>query len=235
MLRLFFTTALLTLSGLQARACELALVLAVDVSGSVSADEYRIQMQGLAAALRDGVVSEALVEADARVMLVQWTGDSRQEVSLPWYRIGSFAAADAFARSVEVAPRAWRHFSTAIGEALAVSLTQFTDVPDCRRRVIDVSGDGRSNEGRLPSTMKPALSAAKVTVNALVIEGAEGDLTGYFWENVIWGDGAFAVTANGFNDYPARIREKLLREVAEAMARAPLDPEATQRAGFNPR
>ncbi|WP_342774985.1 DUF1194 domain-containing protein [Litoreibacter halocynthiae] len=37
-----------------AQACELALVLAVDVSGSVDPGEYRLQMEGLGAALGDG-------------------------------------------------------------------------------------------------------------------------------------------------------------------------------------
>ena len=57
-----------------ALACDLALALAVDVSGSVDSTEYRIQMDGLAAGLRDPIVSEALVRGQARVMLVQWTG-----------------------------------------------------------------------------------------------------------------------------------------------------------------
>jgi len=50
-------------------------------------------------------------------------------------------------------------------------------------------------------------------VNALVIDGAEPDLTGDFVENVITGPGAFMVTANGFADYPRRMRQKLLREL----------------------
>ncbi len=44
-------------------ACDLALLLAVDVSGSVDPQEYRIQMDGLAAGLRDWQVRTALVEA----------------------------------------------------------------------------------------------------------------------------------------------------------------------------
>ncbi|MEO0864759.1 MAG: DUF1194 domain-containing protein, partial [Pseudomonadota bacterium] len=52
----------------------LALLLAVDVSGSVDKQEYRTQMDGLAAALRDGIVADALVAQRAQVALVQWTG-----------------------------------------------------------------------------------------------------------------------------------------------------------------
>ena len=43
----------ISLAATASRACDLALVLAVDVSGSVDSREYDIQMQGLAAALRE--------------------------------------------------------------------------------------------------------------------------------------------------------------------------------------
>lgn len=206
--------ALVFALGLPARAlaCKLALALAVDISGSVDPEEYNIQMQGLANALRDGVVAEALVRADAVVMLVQWTGSSRQQLTVPWTQVRSFADLEALARRIETAPRAWRNFSTAIGDALVFTLDQFADAPDCIRKVIDVSGDGPSNEGAAPLSVHPALRQAGVTVNALAIEESETDLTAYFWENLIVGEGAFVVTANRFEDYPDRIRMKLIRE-----------------------
>ncbi|MEO0938173.1 MAG: DUF1194 domain-containing protein [Pseudomonadota bacterium] len=209
---------LLSCLPLPVSACELALLLAVDVSGSVDADEYRVQMDGLAAALRDGVVSQALVEQNASVALMQWTGSSRQRVTIPWTAMTSFADTDAFAARVEGDPRVWRHYSTAIGEALALGRTSFADVPQCKRRVIDVSGDGVSNEGGAPAVQKPALRAAGITVNALAIETDETDLTAYFFENLITGEGAFVVTANGFEDYPAQIRRKLLREITRQVS-----------------
>jgi Ca-activated chloride channel family protein len=199
-------------------ACEIALVLAVDVSGSVDAKEYDLQMRGLALALRDGAVSEALVSSRAQVALVQWTGSSRQQVALPWREIRSFADTEALAVAVTEAPRAWRHFSTAIGEALRASAKLFDQVPQCARHVIDLSGDGYSNEGPNPASIKPALVAQGITVNALAIEGAVDDLTAYFFENVIVGHGAFVATAKGYPDYPDRIRQKLLRELVEQTA-----------------
>ena len=149
-------------------ACELALVLAVDVSGSVDPDEYATQMQGLAAGLRDGAVSDAVVRSKAAIALVQWTGASRQETSLDWTRIETHADVEALAQAITRIPRGWRNFSTAIGEALKFALPMFDAVPDCDRRVIDVSGDGVSNEGAEPLSVHPALREAGVTVNALV-------------------------------------------------------------------
>jgi Ca-activated chloride channel family protein len=215
---LFVPVVCCAMSVSSAWACDLALVLAVDVSGSVDHNEYRIQMDGLAEALGDGIVVQALVDAQAWVTLVQWTGSSRQQVSIEWTQMTDFTAVDAFARQVAADPREWRNFSTAIGEALQFSLNTLNTVPDCRRRVIDVSGDGVSNEGIEPRDVHRALRGAGVTVNALVIETGEDDLTSYFWENVITGEGAFVMTANGFQDYPARIRRKLQRETVRQIS-----------------
>lgn len=206
--------------GQSAAACDLALALAVDVSGSVDTREYRIQMDGLAHALRDPIISEALVRANARLMLVQWTGSSRQQVTVPWTVIDSFEAIDAFADAVANDKRVWRNFSTAIGEALLVTMEAFDAVPGCARHLIDVSGDGISNEGVEPASLRRDLKARNITVNAIAIEESEPDLTAYFFENVIMGNGAFVVTASGFRDYPERIRKKLLREVTEQTASA---------------
>ncbi|MGV6805174.1 MAG: DUF1194 domain-containing protein [Ruegeria sp.] len=204
-----------------ASACDLALALAVDVSGSVDTSEYRIQMDGLAAGLRDPVVSEALVRAQAQLMLVQWTGTSRQQITIPWTRIDGFQALDDFAEKVAADPRVWRNFSTAIGEALETTLNSFEDVKECKRHLIDISGDGVSNEGVEPTEVHELLRRQGITVNAIAIEESDPDLTAYFFENVIVGEGAFVVSAAGFDDYPERIRKKLLREVTQQTASFP--------------
>lgn len=200
------------------QACDLALVLAVDVSGSVDQREYRLQMEGLGAALADSAVTEALVAAQAQVMLLQWTGSSRQHVAVPWTHVTDFEVADALASRVIDAPRAWRSFSTAIGEAVGRALVQFDDVPLCKRRVIDVSGDGISNEGVPPKEMKAAALLRDVTINGLAIAASEVGLVEYYRANLIVGAGSFAMEALDFEDYPKRIRQKLLREITKQVA-----------------
>lgn len=201
-----------------AQACDLALVLAVDVSGSVDNREYNIQMDGLAAALGDGIVQDALIEAQARVTLVQWTGASRQRQTIDWTAITRRADINAFAARVAEDPRIWRNYSTAIGEALAVSAGLFEQVPECRRRVIDVSGDGVSNEGAPPAELARAMARRGITINAVAIETDAEDLTGYFYENVIIGEGAFVMTADGFEAYPEKIKRKLQRETTRQLS-----------------
>lgn len=212
----------LVLSAQPVLSCDLALVLAVDVSGSVDPTEYRIQMDGLAVALRDGIVAEALLGQQAMVTLIQWTGSSRQRQTVPWTAMTSFEAIDALADVIEADKRIWRNYSTAIGEALDVSRRAFDAVPHCARKVIDVSGDGPSNEGTEPRDQHPTLRRAGIIVNALAIETDDEDLTAYFFENLITGEGAFVETAWGFEDYPAAILRKLQRETTKASAEAPL-------------
>jgi len=201
-----------------ASACDLALALAVDVSGSVDMQEFDIQMDGLALALRDPVISESLVRGRAQLKLVQWTGASRQQATIPWTQVESFEALDRFADRVAADQRIWRNYSTAIGEALTFTMADFAEVADCTRLLIDVSGDGPSNEGLDPKEVQAELRRRNITVNAIAIEESEADLTAYFFENVIVGEGAFVVTAAGFDEYPARIRKKLLREVTHQTA-----------------
>lgn len=209
---------------LRAVACGLALVLAVDVSGSVDEEEYGIQMEGLAAALRDGIIVDALIDQEAQVSVVQWSGSSRQEQTIPWTSIASVNDINGLADRIAADPRKWRNYSTAIGEALALSVKSFEQVAWCKRKVIDVSGDGLSNEGQPPEQMRIILRDAGIVVNALAIETDDADLTAYFYENLIHGEGAFVITANGFSDYPEQIRRKLQRETTKQLSRLDVAP-----------
>lgn len=200
------------------QACGIALALAVDVSGSVTSDEYRVQIDGLAAALRDTVVAEALLAENARVMLVQWTGSNRQVVSVPWHKMDTAADVDTFADKVAKVPRAWKKYSTAIGDVLIFTANQFDTVSGCTRKVIDVSGDGYSNEGVPPEDVRAGLVQAGFVINGLAIEGSADALTAYYRDHVIAGDNAFVMTANSFDAYPVRIRQKLLREIGKLVA-----------------
>lgn len=201
-----------------ARACELALLFALDVSGSVDSHEYALQRDGLAAALADPVIAEALAGHRAQVSVMQWTGSNRQAVTVPWRSIETAEDAIAVAAEVAADPRLWVEYSTAVGEALDLAAGAFEGGPDCRRRVIDISGDGRSNEGKSPLAVRPRLVEMGITVNALVIHSAEPFLVEWFEREVLTGPGAFAMEAEGYRDYPRAIRAKLEREAVRQLA-----------------
>ena len=61
----------------------------------------------------------------------------------------------------------------------------------CRRRVIDVSGDGPNNEGSPVNNVRAQLIYEQVTINGLVVLGDEPSLGKYYRQNVIGGNGAF--------------------------------------------
>ena len=204
-----------------AAACSVALAFAVDVSGSVSPAAYAVQMRGLATALRAPAIASELARGEAALTLTQWTGRRFQHVSVPWTPIASEADVAAFARAVEAAPRAWSGANTALGDALAFTGATFAEAPACDRRIIDVSGNGRANEGTAPRSLRAGFDAAGLTVNAIVLdEGGELGLARYFADEVVAGPGAFVVQVAAPEEYPEQMRRKLLRELAVQMVHA---------------
>ena len=93
---------------LPARACDTALLLAIDVSGSIDAADYRLQAEGLAAALADPAVTEALVEGQVALAVLQWSGAGQQELSLSWQRMLAPADVARFANRAAAMPPAPR-------------------------------------------------------------------------------------------------------------------------------
>ena len=202
-------------------ACDVALVLAIDVSGSVDAKEYLLQAEGLSAALGDPVVSEALVNARALVSLIQWSGTRRQEVSVPWRATDTHDDVASLRAKIEATPRAFRNYSTGIGEALNIAIELHETAPrTCHRKVIDVSGDGPSNEGTPPHAFHARLDAAQIIVNGLAIEASEDGIAEYYRNHVAHGPGSFVEVATDYTDFPRAIRKKLLRELADRLASA---------------
>lgn len=228
MTRLFAAAicALSLASATGARACELALVLAIDISGSVDSQEYRIQMDGLAAALNDPTVQDALIDAKAQIAVLHWTGASRQVLISNWRQMLTRADVETIGQVVGDAPREYRHFSTAIGDALIVAADLLGAVGGaCERQVIDVSGDGPSNEGSDVTVIRDSLVRGGVQINGLAIETTDDTLTDYYRTHVIGGPGAFVLTAKTFEDYPRAIRRKLLREITKPVVEAPRTPD----------
>jgi Ca-activated chloride channel family protein len=213
----------MTICAVPARAaeCGLELVLAMDVSRSVIDSEFDLQVGGLARAFRDLEVIEAIswIQGGVMATVTQWSGPESQIQPVPWQHLTDAATAAAFATAIERQQRAFFASYTAIGEALihANSLSAANPLR-CKRRVIDVAGDGASNRGRPVRPMAEALAANGVTVNGLVILGSWPDPADYYLRNVVRGEGAFLETAESFADYADAIKRKLLREIIPQVA-----------------
>jgi Ca-activated chloride channel homolog len=197
-----------------AAACETALLLSIDVSGSIDAADYRLQTEGLASALSDPEVTEALVRGQVALAVVQWSGPSEQALVLPWQRMLADPDVTRFAARAAEVPRAFRGSDTAVGESLRFATAQFAAVTDCRRMVIDISGDGQENAGFTDAKARSEAIDAGIMINAIAIEepGPAAPITSYYRRWIIT-PGGFVVTARGLQDYAETLRLKLLREL----------------------
>ncbi len=208
-------------------ACRQALALGLDVSGSVDAREYRLQLDGLAAALTDPEVRATLLAmpaAPVALAVYEWSGPDHQALILDWTPIDGPVALRRVAERLRGWQRAAAPETTALGQALLFGGALLARAPGCWARTLDISGDGRNNTGPRPRATRGAAVLAGVTVNALVI-GADtgnpqdrrqaeiGALVSYFRAEVLRGPGAFLETALGFEAYPRAMKRKLLREL----------------------
>jgi len=202
-----------------AAACQTALLLAVDESGSVDPAEYHLQTTGLADALETPDITAALVQGQVALMLMHWSGVGHQRITIDWARMTSPADVAAFAAAARALQRPHDYSDTAIGDAILFSLNQFPRVDDCRQHVIDISGDGRENASRSLPDARSRAEAEGVTVNGIAIEINETsqDLSQYYRQRVIT-RGGFVETAQGTADYPRAIEEKLLRELTKPVS-----------------
>lgn len=211
--------------GLAAAPCRLALTLAIDVSQSVDAREYRLQLDGLAAALGDGEVQAALFAGGAPVTLsvFEWSGPGYQRLLVPWTEMTdaiALAGVQARLRATERRDDVTDQ-STAIGNALLYGAGLLAQRAECWSHVIDVSGDGRANAG---IALDEVALPARLIVNGLAIGSDDpatgdrrllhvGEMSAYYGSEVIRGPGAFVETALGFEDFGNAMRRKLLREL----------------------
>jgi len=201
-----------------AEPVDLELVLAVDISSSVSYDEYRLQMAGYTAAFRDDALVDTIRRATPRgiaATLVQWSGTGEQWIVVGWAHVHDGASAAAFADRIEGANRAFRGSQTDIGGAVRFAAGLFADNGYLSpRQVIDVSGDGRANQGDSPAAGRDAALANGLTVNGLAVRSDVPTLDSYYLDNVIGGPAAFALSVDGFDDFAAAILGKLITEIA---------------------
>ena len=196
----------------------LALVLAVDTSGSVSAGRFELQKQGYAAAFRSRQVLNAIREVDTQAIaatMVQWTGPRLHVVVVDWTVIKDEASADAFAAAIDAAPRQLFGGGTSISGAIDFSRLLLAD---CRctpvRRVIDVSGDGSNNSGRPVTVARDEAVRDGIGINGLPILSIEPFLDRYYSDNVIGGPGAFMIPAQNYETFAEAVRKKLITEIS---------------------
>lgn len=216
-----FGVCVVTLTPIAANAnCRLALLLAIDVSSSVDAAEDILQRGGISAALSSPEVVAAFLASDDHVALAayEWSGRYNQQILLDWTIVKDRETLFLAAEKIATSKRSHNDFPTAMGYALGYGAGMMGRAPSCEQQTLDVAGDGQNNEGFTPTQAYAAFHFENITVNGLVINGAdfeaETGLIAYYNGQVIRGPGAFVEVAAGFEDYERAMRRKLERELA---------------------
>jgi hypothetical protein len=212
-----------------------AVVLAADVSRSIDESEFALQRKGYA----DAIQSQQLLDTISTgphgaiaLCYVEWAGEGEEKTVVDWVVIRNAADARAFASALNAAPRAYIG-RTAIGSAIDYSVGLFSESAfDTTRRVIDVSGDGTSNNGRLVTVARDAAVESGFVINGLAIFNRKAaalggylalhtnpppdGIAGYYRDNVIGGSGAFVIPIDNFETFGEAMVRKLVNEVADA-------------------
>ncbi len=207
-------------------AVDIELVLAIDVSGSVDEEEAALQRRGYLTALVDPRVLQAIAGGEKRkigITYIEWAGYHYQRVVVDWAVISDKASAERFVSRIAEVPISTERW-TSISGAIEFAMKRFDASPyRGTRRVVDISGDGRNNNGRdLGEVRREALERG-IIINGLPIVNdrptrwgspPERDLDIYYRDQVIGGPGAFYIVADGFNAFANAIRTKLVREIS---------------------
>ncbi len=216
---------------------DLELVLAVDVSGSVDAFEARQQRGGYIDAITSDEVIGAIQGGGLfqriAVTYVEWADPGYQRIIVPWQVIEDRESAERFAARLAAASY-FPALYTALGDMLAVGAGLFAENGfDGQRQVIDVSGDGPSNAGIPVAQGRAFVLGQGITINGLPILNdrpqpvplptpRDFGLDEYYRDQVIGGDGAFVVVAEGFDAFKDAILQKLVLEIAGQQPAQPL-------------
>lgn len=203
---------------------DVALVLAVDVSRSMSPRELTIQRDGYAAAINHPDVVRAIGQGAygrIAVTMFEWAGDNAIRPVFDWTLVETAADADKLSATVRnSSPMGQRR--TSISGAILHALKRLDDSPfDGFRQVIDISGDGPNNQGQPVIKAREVALARRIVINGLPLMTSDGfgggfnipDLDAYYGDCVIGGPGSFLVPVTSWDQFPEAIRRKLILEI----------------------
>ncbi len=210
-----------------AQKVDAELVLAVDISYSMDRVEQELQRDGYVQAITSPEFLNALksnLHGRIAVAYLQWASYTDHDVLIDWTVIDGPETAAAFAKRLKEAPyrRAQR---TSISGAIDRSAALFENNGfDSDRQIIDISGDGPNNNGRLVTQARDEAVAKGITINGLPLVGIREwispadikDLDIYYEDCVIGGFDAFMIPIRDRKSFVDATRSKLVREIAQA-------------------
>ncbi len=205
------------------RDVDLALILAIDVSGSVNAERWELQRRGYEAAFNSPEVLQSITSGPHKaiaVTMVEWSGASHQRQVVEWTVIDNQLSAATFASAMAEAPRVYSDW-TSISAALDFVTPLFKKSGvTAGRNIIDVSGDGVNNQGRPINDARDQALGQGIIINGLPILSDYEFLDSYYEEHVIGGAGAFMEVVKDYSTFGKAVLAKLVREIAANKERA---------------
>lgn len=215
-----------------ANCADVALVLAIDGSASISADEFSLQRDGYVAAFLDPVVQGAISAAGiVKIGVVLWGDADWHPQVIPFQRIVAASDAARMAAIIADLPRVVTG-NTDTGNALAVALDMLADPSICAaRRMIDLSSDGRITIAARRSafmslgTVQKRAEKMGVVINVIAITNEEPELAHYFRHHIMTGPGAFVMEVEDFSTFGKAIMAKLTREMLSGLPHCVEDPD----------
>lgn len=190
------------------------LLMLVDVSGSVDANEFNLQRSGYVQAFQNPAIQNLIASNPGGIAAAfgYWSGQSQQQLAVGWTHLTDAASANAFATAISNAARPYNGL-TAVQSALAWGVPLFNNNFDGAKLIMDVSGDGEDNDspsGLLPKGGRDAAAAAGITVNGLPIGGQA--LVTYYTNNVKTANG-FVLPVSDFQTFGSAIQQKIFVEL----------------------
>jgi hypothetical protein len=213
-------SAAATAAAVAAERADTALVLAVDVSGSVDGGRFGLQMEGIAKAFEDARVQQAILSGPRGaivVALVEWS--TKPRLGLSWTLVASVEDARALAARIRMLPRVDSQFTCMSAALRFVEEKILPRLPVAAdRTVIDVSGDGvdNCNPSEPVDAVRARLVSGGAVINGLpILTGEQTDtLEDWYGEHVVGGPGSFVLAANGYDDVDRAMRQKFLMEIS---------------------
>jgi hypothetical protein len=230
------------MAALPSAEVDVLLILAVDASSSMNTADRKMQRDGYARALTSRAVVDAIMRTNdptshhkIAVTYFEWGSHDAQRIVAPWTIIDSPESAAAFVATFDhVEPSDLQRTSISAALDFAGTLLAQSGLK-ASRQIVDVSGDGPNNDGRVVSESRDDLVARGITINGLPIVTKSPDdwlsmpdLDQYYEHCVIGGEGAFVIPVRGMANFSRAIEAKLVQEIA-GLAGARVQPASAQR------
>lgn len=195
--------------------CGASLATGLDISGSVSADELMMQVNGVAEALRSPAVISAIQSKGCVHMAVFVWGEDRFATLLPWSDVGSASSAENAAANLRTAASEYKvppgQLTNTAG-AMQYAGQLFGQIPPTGRQILNIVTNGEQNTAGDPLAVSLAMRQAGVRINAVAF-GPAADLETYLRENVTNG---FVLRVDGADEFAAVYRSKFILDLVQA-------------------